>query len=336
MFQPEAPNARIRILGMLEASGLIFDVLWIAGLTAEHWPPARQHHALLPLVWQRERHVPNADPAADLAHARALTEGFAGAARNVIASHGRHADGIDREGSVLLAAWPECDIATLPLPVGLAQDIAAAAGDLETCADARAPVLAIGSRARGGVGIVESQSACPFQAFARYRLRADPWPDTSEGLTPQERGALLHAALAAFWDDVGDHATLVGLADAELGIRIAHAVAHARAQLHRRRWQALPAAVAAGEAQRLAETIRAWLDAVERGRPPFAVLATEMTVPLALGGIGMALRIDRVDTLAAGGVAVIDYKSGRAIAPGRWFAPRPSGTQVGMYVLALR
>ncbi|HEY5310161.1 MAG TPA: PD-(D/E)XK nuclease family protein, partial [Casimicrobiaceae bacterium] len=71
-------------------------------------------------------------------------------------------------------------------------------------------------------------------------------------------------------------------------------------------------------------------------RPPFAVLATEMTVPLALGGIGMALRIDRVDTLSAGGVAVIDYKSGRAVAPGQWFAPRPSGTQVGMYVLALR
>jgi ATP-dependent helicase/nuclease subunit B len=336
VFQPEAPNARIRIMGMLEASGLVFDALWIAGLTAEQWPPARQPHPLLPLAWQRERHVPHADPAADLVHARALTEGFAGAARHVVVSHGRHADGFDRAGSALLAAWPECAIATLPSPAGLAQEIVAAAGDLETCADDRAPVLPEGSPARGGVGIVESQSACPFQAFARYRLRADPWPDTSEGLTPQERGALLHAALAAFWNDVGDHATLVSLADAELGIRIAHAVTHARAQLHRRRWQALPAAVASGESQRLAETARAWLDAIERGRPPFAVRATEMTVPLALGGIGMALRIDRVDTIAAGGVAVIDYKSGRAVAPGQWFAPRPSGTQVGMYVLALR
>jgi probable DNA repair protein len=336
VFQPEAPNARIRILGVLEASGLVFDALWIAGLTAEHWPSVRQPHPLLPLAWQRERHVPHADPAANLVHARALTEGLAGAARKVMASHGRHAEGIDREGSALLAAWPECDVATLPMPAGLAEAIAAAAGALETCADARAPVLATGSRAGGGVGIVESQSACPFQAFARYRLRADPWPESSEGLTPQERGSLLHAALAAFWDDVGDHATLVGLADAELGVRIAHAVAHARAKLPRRRWQALPAAVAAGESQRLAETLRAWLDGIERRRPPFAVRATEMTVPLALGGIGMTCRIDRVDMLTAGGVAVIDYKSGRATAPAKWFASRPSGTQVGMYVLALR
>jgi len=94
--------------------------------------------------------------------------------------------------------------------------------------------------------------------------------------------------------------------------------------------------VASGELQRLADTVRAWLDVIERERPPFAVRDTEMTVPLALGGIGISLRIDRVDTLADGGVAVIDYKSGRAVVPGKWFAPRPSGTQVGLYALALR
>jgi hypothetical protein len=61
-----------------------------------------------------------------------------------------------------------------------------------------------------------------------------------------------------------------------------------------------------------------------------------VTVPLQLGGIGMSMRIDRVDTLADGSVAVIDYKSGRAVEPVKWFAPRPSGTQVGLYALALR
>jgi hypothetical protein len=167
-------------------------------------------------------------------------------------------------------------------------------------------------------------------------LRADAWPEASEGLTPQERGSLLHAALAALWDDVGDHATLVRLTAAELDIRVARAVAHARAKLDRVRWQSLPPVVASGESQRLADTVRAWLDVIERERPPFAVRDTEMTLPLVLGGIGISLRIDRVDTLADGGVAVIDYKSGRAVVPGKWFAPRPSGTQVGSYVLALR
>jgi len=336
VFQPEAPRARIRILGMLEASGLVFDALWIAGLTAERWPPPQQPHPLLPLAWQRERHVPHADPATDLLHARALTEGFAGAAEQLVVSHARHADGFDRAGSALIASWPECDIATLPHPTGLAQNIAMIGGEFETCADDRAPPLPDGSLAKGGVGIVESQSACPFQAFARYRLRAEAWPDASEGLTPQERGSLLHAALAALWDELGDHATLARLTAAELDIRVAKAVAHARARLDRARWQSLPSVVASGELQRLADTVRAWLDVIERERPPFAVRDTEMTVPLALGGIGISLRIDRVDTLADGGVAVIDYKSGRAVVPGKWFAPRPSGTQVGLYALALR
>ena len=335
LFQPEAPPVRIRILGLLEASGLVFDALWIAGLTAERWPPAPQPHSLLPLAWQRERSVPRSDPGVDLAHARALTEGLGAAAQDVIASHARHADGFDRAGSALIATWPECAVETLPVPTGLAFDIASQRDTFATCADDCAPPLPNGSLVKGGVGIIESQSACPFQAFARYRLRADRWPAASEGLTPQERGSLLHAALAALWDDLSDHATLVGLTRAELDIRITKAVAHARTKLDRARWQSLPAAVTAGESQRLAETLRAWLDAIERDRPPFAVRHTEWALPLALGGMGIALRIDRVDTLADGSVAIIDYKSGRAAAPGKWFAPRPSGTQVGLYALAL-
>jgi len=336
VFQPEAPPARIRIMGLLEASGLTFDALWIAGLTAEVWPPASQPHPMLPIAWQRERRVPRSDPAADLFHARALTDGFGGAAADVVASHARNAEGLERAASALVAAWPEQDAATLPPVTGLALAIAQQGAALATCGDEHAPTLVHGSEVRGGVGIIESQSSCPFQAFARYRLQADTWPEVSEGLTPQERGSLLHAALAALWDDLGDHATLSAQDDAELRDRIAAAVAQARDKLDRSRWQSLPAAIAAGESQRLADTIRAWLDAIERGRPPFTIRETEATVPLQLGGIRLSLRIDRVDTLADGGVAVIDYKSGRAVEPVKWFAPRPSGTQVGLYALALR
>jgi ATP-dependent helicase/nuclease subunit B len=336
LFQPEAPPARIRILGMLEASGLVFDALWISGMSADRWPPAPQPHPLLPLVWQRERHVPRSDPAADLMHARALTEGFAHAARQLVVSHAYIADGRERAGSALFALWPQSDVATFPPPMGLSRDIANCGGDFEEIADDHAPPIPNGSLTRGGIGIIENQSACPFQAFALHRLRTDTWPAASEGLTPQERGILLHAALANFWNDVGDQATLVGLADAKLDLRIANAVAHALGKFDRLRWQSLPTVVASGESQRLAETIRAWLTTVERARPPFVVRDTESKLSLALGGIGIRMRVDRIDTLADGGVAVIDYKSGRAITPGKWFASRPSGTQVGLYALAFR
>jgi ATP-dependent helicase/nuclease subunit B len=336
VFQPEAPPARIRIMGLLEASGLVFDALWITGMNAESWPPANAPHPMLPLVWQREHGVPGSGAAGDLTHARMLTEGFCGAASEVVASHAQRVDGLDRAGSALVAAWPERVAATLPPIAGLAGAIATQGAEFATCDDEQAPPLADGRETRGGVGIIESQSSCPFQAFARYRMRADAWPPLGDGLTPQERGLLLHSALAALWEDVGDHATLVGQDNAQLRDRIAKAVTLARAKLDPGRWQSLPAAVSVGESQRLADIVRAWLDAVERERPPFVVRATEMKLPLTLGGIGISLRIDRVDTLADGGVAIIDYKSGRAVEPAKWFAPRPSGTQVGLYALALR
>ncbi len=336
VFQPEAPPARIRIMGVLEASGLEFDALWIAGLTAERWPPAPQPNPMLPLAWQRERSIPRAESAAGLAHARALTEGFGAAAHVVMASHAQQVDGFASTGSALIAAWPELDAATLPQPAGLARVMSLQPDATVVFVDDRAPLVDAGSMVKGGVGIIESQSTCPFQAFARHRLRADAWPEVSEGLSAMERGSLLHDALSALWNDVRDHATLCSLSGAELDNRIAKAVAHAQSRFDRKRWQALPPAVAQGEPRRLADTLRAWLDAIERERPPFAVRDTELTAPLALAGIGLTVRIDRVDTLADGGIAVIDYKSGNAIAPGKWFAPRPSGTQLGLYALALR
>src|SRR5262249_59442345 len=63
---------------------------------------------------------------------------------------------------------------------------------------------------------------------------------------------------------------------------------------------------------------------------------TELALALSLGGLEVRLRLDRVDRLADGGIAVIDYKTGRAVAPPRWFDPRPQAPQLGLYALAWR
>jgi RecB family exonuclease len=205
---------------------------------------------------------------------------------------------------------------------------------LEARPDAVAPALAEGSAVRGGVDIVESQSTCAFQSFGRHRLHARTPAAPVAGLGPDERGVLLHRALKAFWDDVRDRATLVALTEDALVARIEAAVRAARAVLDAQRWRALPPPVAAAESARLAATLHGWLTTVERERPGFAVAATEAEARLALGGLVLSFRIDRVDALADGGVAIIDYKSGRVPAPSKWFAARPSGTQVGLYALA--
>ena len=92
--------------------------------------------------------------------------------------------------------------------------------------------------------------------------------------------------------------------------------------------------MAGGEATRIAKTVRAWLDEFDRARPPFAVSAVEASRPLVLGGLQFALRLDRIDALAAGGAAIIDYKTGIVASPAQWFDDRPREPQLGLYWLA--
>ena len=107
------------------------------------------------------------------------------------------------------------------------------------------------------------------------------------------------------------------------------------AALPQTRWRSVPALVRAGEARRLAAVLGAWL-AIERTRPPFVVQNIEELQTFSFGGLEFRLRLDRIDALADGGLAILDYKTGRVEKPARWFDPRPRAAQLGMYTLAQR
>ena len=332
LFQPEAPNARVRILGLLEATGLAFDALWIADMAADAWPRGPQPNPLLPIGWQREHGVPGASPARELDFARQVTAMLARAAPDVVFSYASRIDDHLRAPSPLVASFP--GIEARPRGPELAHRLFGARPDLEAVDDRFLPAIDAGTRLPGGARLIEAQSACAFQAAACFRLRAQPWPKAAFGLTAMERGTLVHAAFASFWRAVHDHAQLVALDDAALDRAIAIAVAEASTELAASRWRALPPAVAVCEQDCVSSLLREWLVEVERPRPAFTVIETEARATLAVAGHPLDIRIDRIDALATGGVAVLDYKSGRASKPGDWFAPRPKGVQLGLYALA--
>ncbi len=332
VFQPEGTDAPIQLLGVLEGAGLEFDALWVAGLTADRWPRPPAPHPLLPLQWQRARDVPGATAAGKLARARALTASFAAAAPEVVFSSASMVDDCQRAPSALLLDYPET---TLSPRASLWTRMIAHSRVRGSRADDRAPALAPGASVPGGSQFVTAQSDCPFQAVARHRLDAEPWPAPLAGLSAMERGVVLHATMAAFWERVRDHATLDTLAADEMASQIEAAVERGRAALPLGRWRALPEAVRSGEARRLTALLAAWL-ALERRRPPFAVAAVETRTGIDLAGHRFGLRVDRVDTLEDGGVAIIDYKGGKGDAPITWFNERPRGSQLGMYALAHR
>ena len=114
LFQPEGSGARIHVLGTLEASGLEFDRLWLAGLSAARWPGSVAPNPLLPLAWQRARGVPRADARRTLQFAQAALDAFASAADIVVASHPTVEDDAPAMASALIAAWPDVPAARRP------------------------------------------------------------------------------------------------------------------------------------------------------------------------------------------------------------------------------
>ena len=337
VFQPEAAvQAPIEILGLLEAAGQPFDALWVTGLGTDGWPPAARPSPLLPLRWQREHDLPHASAPRELAYARRLTADFARAAPTVVLSYAARVDDHPNAPSVLVAGWPEQPrAAPPPRPVAAAFNARPA---LAIVADADGPALPTPGAFRGGAGLVEQQSDCPFRAFAVQRLRVRPWPRATYGLSAAERGNLVHAALAAFWQRVGTRDALAALGDGALADALTEAVdaAFAGQPVDAVRWGRLPPVVEPAERTRLAATLEGWIRDGELAREAFAVVAVERAIPLALGELQLSLRIDRVDRLPGGALAIIDYKTGRSVTPLRWFDGRPQAPQLPLYLLAHR
>jgi RecB family exonuclease len=208
---------------------------------------------------------------------------------------------------------------------------------LESLADELAPPMPSGSATRGGARVIQTQSDCPFQAVARHRLGAQAWPRAGPGLAAFERGQLAHATLAAFWNSITDQASLLVLDADRLDFEVVAAVDKGIACLPAVRWRSVPDAVRAAESRRLNRLLRAWLD-IERARPPFTVAAVEARRDLVLAGISLRMRVDRIDALGDGGIAIIDYKTGvlKQPKPQKWFDDRPRASQLGTYTLAQR
>jgi RecB family exonuclease len=89
------------------------------------------------------------------------------------------------------------------------------------------------------------------------------------------------------------------------------------------------------ERARLARLAREWLE-LEKTRPDFSVLRLEEKRTLEFAGLEFSARIDRMDKLASGGHAIIDYKTGGSITPRRWDPPRPDEPQLALYAVAAK
>ena len=314
----------VQILDASSAIGLAFDAAAAVGFSEAAWPAAEPGQPFIPLRLRRQAGMPGSTPASAserrVHHAHAIfnaapemiatyTNSPASLARPFLNVKGRKPEG-----------WP-----------GLTPAESFSVANLERLEDEHAPPLPAAATALGGVSIIKSQSLCPFQAFARYRLLSHAPEDPCFGLDARERGGSLHKALEHVWRNLESSDRLRSLAPEELQAVVAAAVTEA---VRDNGGGIFHQAVNNAERKRLSDVLLEWLQFEKTRKVPFRVEHIEEKRTVELGGLPLSLRVDRIDRFPDGSVLLLDYKSG-VLAAKDLLGPRPREPQLLVYASAV-
>jgi probable DNA repair protein len=335
LFAPESRHAPIQIMGPLESAGSTFDAVWFLRASDAAWPASAAPNPLLPWLLQRELEMPGANPILHSAQARRTTERIAASAPTAVFSYAQQsANGPQRVSPILASlalesSHPVADLSpTEPAQVAIA---------LETYTDNEPIPTPPDQVLQGGAGILRSQAACAFRAFAENRLFSSALDTASLGLDPSERGSLVHAVLQHFWAEVQTQAALIAMSPAEREAQLTRSIEAALAEDRLRPEPGWPSAYIDTERQRLLTLLGHWLDYEATERSPFAVKSLEeIRSDARIGPLHLDIRVDRVDlALRDGepaGEIILDYKTGAAT-PAAWLGPRPDEPQLPLYAV---
>jgi ATP-dependent helicase/nuclease subunit B len=317
--QAALPARGVHVLAHIDDVGPGYDAVWVTGFTDTAWPEPPRGNPLLPIALQRAHGMPYSSPRdAQQRSARAL-ERLVARSRELVVSWPARVYDYETEPSPAIRDWPAIAAAELDALTAIRPLRTAAR---ETIVDEAPPLL--GTRVPGGTGALGRQARCPVRAFCQDRLRAKALEPLGFGVPPRLRGTAVHRAAESL---------LAGEpAQAELAARfesVAPSVERALAKLFGRA-RAHLAALYELEAEQLERMLAALLRA-ELARAPFRVRAVEQRTSVTVGPLTFDVRIDRVDELADGTLAIIDYKTSERATSSEWFGTRLRDAQVPLY-----
>lgn len=331
IFQSEQEtDIPINILGVLEAGGINFDYLWVMGLDQENWPPPANPNPFIPIKIQKKFNLPHSSSERELHFCETLINRLKRSAREIIFSYVSELDGQVVEPSVLIEDILQISADDLNLTtfVPRSKEIYCSK-KMEILNDDTSLALTPDESIHGGSRLIESQSLCPFRAFAEFRLKAESFKQLEPGISKIMRGVLIHSALEKFWLEVKTHENLCALSNESLQDLIAK---HVKYVLD---GENLSKCLYFLEQKCLIRLLTSWLE-IEKNRPSFQVVATEKNIQTALGPMQIKLRIDRIDKLTNGNLLLIDYKSGKNLPTiFDWFGERPENPQLPLYCVAV-
>ena len=332
-FEPQEIAAPLLVIDPDTALGMHFDAIWVCGLDAARWPPAASPDPFLPREWQARQGVPGATAELTERQARRTLQRLFASAAIALCSVPRFEDEAPLLPSALVADLPRLAVVSLWPGAEASSAQFAARPALETLVDGLLPAFAPQEVVKGGARLLELQGACPFRAAVELRLGGVELEHPAAGIAATERGKLAHAVLQALWAEVRGQSALLAMTADE---RVEIVRKHVRSVL-------APLRATADEVgTRLLDLEQRWLEArvlellqQDAERAPFTVELVEEQRIIDVGGVQTRIVLDRVDRLADGTFAVIDYKTGASARPAAWMGERPELPQLPLYVRAI-
>ena len=314
------PVSGIHVLGQIGDVGPGYTGTWVTGLTDSAWPEPSHGNPLVPLTVQREHAMPYCSPRdAEERSARAFDRLVQRVPELIVSWPARVYD-YETEPSPALRDWPLLTAAELDGLAATRRRGGAVAR--ETVTDPAPPLAA--TYLPGGTGALGRQARCPLRAFCQDRLGARELEPLRFGLSARLRGIATHRAAELLLGDLPPQSELPrreGAVGASAEQALARSFGRARAPL---------AELFALEAEQLERVLVALLRE-EAARAPFRVLAVEQRSEGVLGRWTLRARVDRIDELADGSIAIVDYKTSERATSSDWFSPRLRDAQVPLY-----
>lgn len=319
VFQPESSQPPVQILGVLEASGLRFDYMWIMDNNDDIWPPKPESNPFLWDSMQTELGMPHSSAERELLFSKQVIERLKHGAEHIVFSYAAMQDGSELRPSPLIEGLIEGveEVELKDLELAEYVDYMAlqfGAIPLLPVIDGKVPVKDP-SKIRGGTGILTKQSSCPVKAFARYRLGATELPKLELGLTHTERGSVIHYTLEYFFGEIKSQKELLDLSREEQYALVDKGIDFAFFYIQNTR-VALGEKLQEIERGRIHRLISEWLE-IEKERKSFTVKSCEEQQKIDIAGLPLTISRDRVD-IVDGKEFYLDYKTGGDVSPATW------------------
>lgn len=331
LFQPERdPEARLDVLGMLEAEGGRWDAVWVLGLTDQVFPAAPKPNPFIPFSALARHHAPRSTPEREFEWAKISFEQLLCSAPQIWLSAPMF------DGEEALRPSPLISDCVIQSRCVSAQTLMPFA--LEQIEDKQAPAVQLQQEPlHGGASLLEIFARNQQWAFVRFRLQAQKLVDYASISRSHVLGSVIHRALEQLWRTLPEP-SLKGVQQWLASPYAERTLAAIIEQLKLELLSGFPSAIQDLIGHWTQQVVWQWMHVEAQRNESFHCVAAEQQAQFHIGELVLNLRIDRIDELADGRLLLIDYKSSRSakLPVNEWLRPQPIELQLPLYASLLQ